>query len=152
MNDIRDMIRSLENIQTANGEVLYSVLDLKMKLNELRDGDITAEECILTPYYVHEGRRLELYEYELNIHVTDHDEFANYILTRTGKRNIEDVAADILRLNQECYISVPGGDCKLPVKRMERYIEFLCGAENLILQVRHVFGKFESKELWFAFY
>ena len=47
--------------------------------------------CILTPCYIHAGALYELYEYELNIRLTDQPDFHRYLLKKTGRKAVEDI-------------------------------------------------------------
>ena len=109
-------------------------------------------DCILTPYYIHAGALYELYEYELNIRLTDQPDFRRYLLKKTGKGTVEEVPDQIVRLQRECYIEVLTADGLLPLGRLLQYIDFLSAEEAVISQVQQVFGAYQTDGLWFSVY
>ncbi len=109
-------------------------------------------DCILTPYYIHAGALYELYEYELNIRSTDQPDFHRYLLTKTGKRSVEEIPNQVVRLQKECYIEAAKASGRLPVGRLLRYVDFLCAEEPMMSQIQQVFCSYQQNDLWFAFY
>ena len=108
--------------------------------------------CILTPCYIHAGALYELYEYELNIRLTDQPDFHRYLLKKTGRKTVEDVPDHIVRLQKECCIEVSKAEGQLPVERLLQFVDFLCAEEAVISQVQQVFGAYQSDGLWFSVY
>ena len=147
-----DVIRLAERVERPNGEELYRIEGFREQLEALNEGTLIVEDCILTPYYIHDGAMYELYEYELNIRLTDQPDFHRYLLKKTGKGTVEEVPDQIVRLQRECYIEVLKADGQLPVGRLLQYIDFLFAEEAVISQVQQVFGVYQRNDLWFAFY
>ena len=147
-----DEIRLAERVERPNGEELYRIEGFREQLEALNEGTLIVEDCILTPYYIHDGAMYELYEYELNIRLTDQPDFHRYLLKKTGKGTVEEVPDQIVRLQRECYIEVLKADGQLPVGRLLQYIDFLFAEEAVISQVQQVFGVYQRNDLWFAFY
>ena len=83
VTEINSMIKSVEYA----GEIFVNL----QELNELlkMDFKIEMEDCLITPYYIQDNRRMELYQYEFCC--TNELEFQQYILKLTGKEKIEDV-------------------------------------------------------------
>ena len=147
-----DVIRLAERVERPNGEELYRIVGFREQLEALNEGTLIVEDCILTPYYIHDGAMYELYEYELNIRLTDQPDFHRYLLKKTGKGTEEEVPDQIVRLQRECYIEVLKADGQLPVGRLLQYIDFLFAEEAVISQVQQVFGVYQLDGLWLAFY
>ena len=147
-----DVIRLAERVERPNGEELYRIEGFREQLEALNEGTLIVEDCILTPYYIHDGAMYELYEYELNIRLTDQPDFHRYLLKKTGKGTVEEVPDQIVRLQRECYIEVLTADGLLPLGRLLQYIDFLSAEEAVISQVQQVFGAYQTDGLWFSVY
>lgn len=147
-----DEIRLAERVERPNGEELYRIAGFREQLEALNESILIVEDCILTPYYIHDGALYELYEYEMNIRLTDQPDFRRYLLKKTGKGTVEEVLDQIVRLQRECYIEVLTADGLLSVGRLLQYIDFLFAEETVISQVQQVFGAYQSDGLWFSVY
>ncbi len=147
-----DEIRLAERVERPNGEELYRIAGFREQLEALNEGILIVEDCILTPYYIHDGALYELYEYELNIRLTDQPDFRRYLLKKTGKGTVEEVPDQIVRLQRECYIEVLTADGLLSVGRLLQYIDFLFAEETVISQVQQVFGVYQPDGLRFSVY
>ena len=147
-----DEIRLAERVERPNGEELYRIAGFREQLEALNEGILIVEDCILTPYYIHDGALYELYEYEMNIRLTDQPDFRRYLLKKTGKGTVEEVPDQIVRLQRECYIEVLPADGLLSVGRLLQYIDFLFAEETVISQVQQVFGVYQPDGLRFSVY
>ena len=147
-----DVIRLAERGERPNGEELYRIEGFREQLEALNEDTLIVEDCILTPYYIHAGALYELYEYELNIRLTDQPDFRRYLLKKTGKGTVEEVPDQIVRLQRECYIEVLTADGLLSVGRLLQYIDFLFAEETVISQVQQVFGVYQPDGLRFSVY
>lgn len=147
-----DVIRLAERVERPNGEELYRIAGFREQLEALNEGILIVEDCILTPYYIHDGALYELYEYEMNIRLTDQPDFRRYLLKKTGKGTVEEVPDQIVRLQRECYIEVLTADGLLSVGRLLQYIDFLFAEETVISQVQQVFGVYQPDGLRFSVY
>ena len=147
-----DVIRLAERVERPNGEELYRIAGFREQLEALNESILIVEDCILTPYYIHDGALYELYEYEMNIRLTDQPDFRRYLLKKTGKGTVEEVPDQIVRLQRECYIEVLTADGLLSVGRLLQYIDFLFAEETVISQVQQVFGVYQPDGLWFSVY
>ena len=147
-----DEIRLAERVERPNGEELYRIAGFREQLEALNEGILIVEDCILTPYYIHDGALYELYEYELNIRLTDQPDFRRYLLKKTGKGTVEEVPDQIVRLQRECYIEVLTADGLLSVGLLLQYIDFLFAEETVISQVQQVFGVYQPDGLRFSVY
>lgn len=147
-----DEIRLAERVERPNGEELYRIAGFREQLEALNEGILIVEDCILTPYYIHDGALYELYEYEMNIRLTDQPDFHRYLLKKTGRKTVEDVPDHIVRLQKECCIEVSKAEGPLLVERLLQYVDFLCAEEVMISQIQQVFGTYQRNDLWFSVY
>ncbi len=152
MVTLSDIVQRSKSEKRANGEVFYSLVDFRGQLEALKEAALAVPDCILTPYYIHAGALYELYEYELNIHLTDQPDFHRYLLKKTGRKTVEDIPDHIVRLQKECCIEVSKAEGRLSVERLLQYVDFLCAEEAMISQIQRVFGAYQSDGLWFSVY
>ena len=152
MVTLLDIVQRSKSEKRANGEVFYNLADFQRQLEALKADSLAVPDCILTPYYIHAGALYELYEYELNIRLTDQPDFHRYLLKKTGQSSVEDIPDHIVRLQKECCIEVSKAEGQLPVERLLQFVDFLCAEEAVISQVQQVFGAYQSDGLWFSVY
>ena len=152
MVTLSDIVQRSKSEKRANGEVFYSLVDFRGQLEALKEAALAVPDCILTPYYIHAGALYELYEYELNIRLTDQPDFHRYLLKKTGRKTVEDIPDHIVRLQKECCIEVSKAEGRLSVERLLQYVDFLCAEEAMISQIQRVFGAYQSDGLWFSVY
>lgn len=152
MVTLLDIVQRSKSEKRANGEVFYNLADFQRQLEALKADSLAVPDCILTPYYIHAGALYELYEYELNIHLTDQPDFHRYLLKKTGRKTVEDIPDHIVRLQKECCIEVSKAEGRLSVERLLQYVDFLCAEEAMISQIQRVFGAYQSDGLWFSVY
>ena len=153
MKTLSNIVECIKKIETPGGEVLYSLWELENQLSKMGDDtDIIVTDCIITPNYVCEGGRYELYEYELNIRIKDNPDFEQYLLGKTGKSDLSDIPSEVVTLNQECYIEVQKQSGTLSVMRIKRYIAYLHNTKECISQIQDIFNEFNIQNLWFTFY
>lgn len=95
ITEIKTVIKSTEYA----GEIFINLqeLDNLLKTNL----KIEMEECIITPYYIQDNKRMELYQYEFCC--TDEIDFEEYILKLTGKEKKEDISEDVICLRKNCF-------------------------------------------------
>lgn len=152
MPTLFDVVQLTKMMERTNGEVFYNLVAFRNQLEKLNKNNLSVTECIITPYYIHNGYLYELYEYELSVSLTDKRDFHQYLLKRTGRKEVKEIPDEIVNLHRECHIEVLKNDCRLPIKRLQQYIDFLCSSKELISQVHKVFGTFQYDDLWFSFY
>ena len=131
----------LNSIEYA-GEVFINLQELN---NLLKKGvRIEMDECLIIPYYIQNGKRLELYQYEFCC--TDKIDFPNYILKLTGKEKMEDVSEEILYLRRNCFSTYDEPD------RLVDFLTFIFENETLKNEVKLAFGEFCIENLYATVY
>lgn len=84
-------------------EVFVDLLDFIKVIEFNVDNNIIMDSCIITPYYIQNNKRLELYQYEF--FVSDEYDFEDYIMMKTGKK-LKDVSSEIMTLRKICFAKV----------------------------------------------
>ena len=140
---ITDIYTMTEHI-VFSGEILVSVYDFINILRTDIGNQIVIEECLITPYYIENDKRLELYQYEL--YVTSECNFEDYILKKTGKTRLEDIPDKIIKLREVCFAK--NGE----TKKVVDYLKFLFSNQDLRREVEQAFNTFNKKNLYIAIY
>lgn len=152
MKYLQEIIQALNATELPNGEILYGFSDFYDVIKKICEEYIETDDCIITPYYVCEGRRLELYEYEMNIRLVDESDFEQYLLGKTGKIKVDDIPKAVILLHKNCYYEILKTEGKVSIEKIRQYIDYLYNSDNLKKQVQQVFGRFDSQHLMFEFY
>lgn len=131
----------LETIEYA-GEIFINLQELDEFLKV--ETSIEMEEVLITPYYIQDDKRLELYKYEFCC-IKDCD-FKDYVLKLTGKKLIEDISEEILAIRNICFATVDEPN------KLKDFLEFLFQNKNLQKEVKQVFGEYVAKNLYAIVY
>ena len=149
MQDIKDFVRSIEMT-----EKLFSLVDLYAFICSKFDETFqVGREWYIVPFYVHGGKRYELYYYELKIAPEGSLDFIDYALSVTGKANIECIPEETLEMYRKCYIKCDGVK-KHVLEKLIEYLEFIFEYKPLQEEVKKVYGitDFDRNELYAAIY
>lgn len=138
ITEINTVIKSIE----YTGEILINLQELYNLL--MTDFSIEMEECIITPYYIQDNKRMELYQYEF--YCTDKLDFEDYILRLTGKEKIEDVSEEVFYLRRNCFSM-----CKEP-SGLADFLKFLFQNKILKEEVKQAFGSYAVENLYAVVY
>ena len=124
------------------GEKFINLLELE----ELLEDEIVLEmdEVIITPYYIQNDKRLELYQYEFCC--MKNCNFKEYVLNLTGKKRIEDIPKEILTIRNSCFATVDEPD------KLKDFLKFLFQNKYLQKEVEQVFGEYVVKNLYAIVY
>ena len=147
MKSLNNIIQTLPCKMISN-EKYYKLSDLLKKLNA-EEGDIVeVEELILTPYYISDGRRLELYEYELDIFAECGRSVEDYLLTLTGKQSVQDIPSNIVQMRTQCYMLFDQKTSRIEVSRLVGYLHFVLTNRDIQNQANSCFGSFDADNLY----
>lgn len=138
ITEIHTVIKSIE----FNGEIFINLQKLYNLLKT--DFRIEVEECIITPYYIQDNKRMELYQYEFCC--TGELDFEDYILKLTGKEKIEDVSEEIFNLRRNCFST-----CDEP-NGLADFLKFLLESETLKEEIERAFGDYSVGNLYAVVY
>lgn len=152
MKNLLNIVRELKGIRLPNDEILYSLEELRKTLDTMKENVLEVEDCVITPYYFYEGKRVELYEFEFNIRLVNTPDFNRYILSKTGKTQIKDIPEEVIFQQKNCYQEVVKTDNKLSKDRIQQYIQYLYDNKALKKEIQKIFGKFDKEKILFEFY
>ena len=138
ITEISTVIKSVEYA----GEIFINLKELDDLLKT--DFKLEMEECLITPYYIQDNKRMELYQYEFCC--TDEFDFEKYILKLTGKEKIEDISEGIRCLRKSCFLTCDklGG--------LIDYLKFLLDNKTLKKEMEKVFGHYSVENLYAVVY
>lgn len=102
------------------------------------------EECLITPYYIQDNKRMELYQYEFCC--TDDIDSEEYILKLTGKEKKEDISEEILCLRKNCFST-----CDEPNGLVD-FLKFLFENKTLKKEIEQVFDDYNAEDLYAVVY
>ncbi|MCM1161735.1 MAG: hypothetical protein NC412_10970 [Roseburia sp.] len=123
-----------------SGEVLINLFDFNNVLKSDIGKQIEMEECLITPYYIQDNKRMELYQYEFCI--CNECNFEDYILRLTGKRNFEDIPEEIINLRKICFAKISENN------KIFDYLNFLFKNQELRREVEQNFDNFNEVNLY----
>ncbi|MBE6008656.1 MAG: hypothetical protein E7235_05605 [Lachnospiraceae bacterium] len=151
MNNIENTLQSI-NSRQISGETFYSMYELKNALESSTDEYIEFGDYGITPYYIADGKILELYEYELTISKDESNSFEEFILNLTGRDSIESVPADIIELRRNCFIRVENDFYKMKKQLLIDFFDFVMNEVAVRRQVESSFGAYDKKNIFFELY
>lgn len=138
ITEINTVIKSVEYA----GEILINLHELDNLLKT--DFRIEMEECLITPYYIQDNKRMELYQYEFCC--TGEFDFEGYILKLTGKEKIEDISEEILCLRKKCFSTCDEPD------GLTDFLKFLLDNKTLKEEIKKIFGHYSVENLYAVVY
>ncbi len=138
ITEINAVIKSVEYA----GEIFINLQELNNLLKT--DFRIEMEECLITPYYIQDNKRMELYQYEFCC--TGEFDFEEYILKLTGKEKIEDVSEEIFYRRKNCFSTCD------ETSGLNDFLKFLFNNKTLKEEIEQVFGDYIAENLYAVVY
>lgn len=123
-----------------SGEKFVNLYDFYNVLKSNIGKQIEMEECLITPYYIQNNKRMELYQYEFCI--CNEYNFEDYILKLTGKSNFEDIPEEIISLRKICFARIDENN------KLFDYLNFLFENQELRREVEQIFDNFSELNLY----
>lgn len=151
MKSIYDIIQLLD-VNSMFNERYYRFEDLRRYIDDLSDQLIETEDYILTPFYIFQGKRMELYEYKLRVIVEKRGSFEDYLLAITGKKSVKDISEQIIKRNRICYIECEDNTHMIKVNYLQKYINFLLFNDDIQCQVKKYLDSYDKNNLYFEIY
>lgn len=133
--------------EIIGGEEMMNLHEV-VKCIELDQTPSPIEECIITPYYIDKKGRYELYQYEFCVEQMNGKTFDEYILRSTGKKKVEEVPENIIKIRQMCYAKLDKDNQSDILKRIKEYFHFLLNDEEVQKEIKDVFGEFDQNKLY----
>lgn len=91
-------------------------------------------DLVITPYYIVNNRRMELYEFTLSIRIVKSPRGKEWLfLEETGKKTIEEIDSSVIDKLDNTYYEVLDGDYKYLASCLQRYIEYMINQEYNII-------------------
>ena len=144
--DIIGICSKLNTISVSN-ELFFSCNDF---FNLLKmDGDIGYIDCIITPFYISNNKRYELYEYELVMSSTE--SFEQYMEIVTGHK-FEAVNKNVIEIRRHCYIELSDKVNSDVTAEVIEYIEYIKNSIKLQNEIKDMFDGFDDAKMFFAIY
>ena len=133
------------------GEELLNLCELASCV-ELDKTPQLIDSCIIMPFYVSDGSRYELYQYEFYIESQNGESFQEYILRVIGRKNIEYVPTDIFEIRQRCFVKLEEGNQNDILSKMKEYFMFLMKDEKIRKEIKDIFSEFDINKLFVCIY
>ena len=137
--------------RNIGGEEMLNLYELVKCIESDRTPSLI-EECIIIPYYIDEKGRYELYQYEFCIEEMNEETFEEYILRITGKKEIEEISNNIIRIRQICYAKLGGDNQGDILNKIKKYFLFLMNDEDIQREIVGIFGEFNPNKLYICIY
>ena len=148
LNDLFNTISALERSNTK----YYKLNDLHNALNKISGEEIEVEDTILTPFYICDLGILEIYDYELNIRLVDRPSEENFILTRTGKKSINEVSSEIEQKLRSCYLELVKPQKFLSTDMLKKYVDYVKTSPEIKERIGEYLHEFDEDKLYFEIY
>lgn len=151
MLNIKDLLKNIEKIKISNGEY-YNLQIFYEKLIAINEELKLEDDIIITPYYISEGKVLEIYDYELNIRLVDKVDIDKYLLSKTGKKSIEEINEIILDKLINCYIELEECEQNKLIEKIVKYIQYTVKSDELKKRIEKIYKSFDENKIYFEIY
>ncbi len=148
LNELLNTISALERSNTK----YYRLNDLLNALNKTYGEELEVDDTILTPFYICDLGILEIYDYELNIRLVDRPSKENFILTKTGKKSIDEVNTEIEHKLRSCYLELVKPQKSLSIDKLEKYINYVKTSPEIKERIEEYLHEFDNGKLYFESY
>lgn len=146
-----DKYASMISTKNIGGEEMWNLCELVRCMEE--DEPLPfIEECIITPYYINENERYELYQYEFCAEKDNGETFDEYILRMTGKSKIEEIPEDIIRIRKICFGKINEDNQSGILKKIKEYFYFLMNDEEVQREIKNIFEEFNINKIYVCIY
>ena len=139
ITDIHSNLRTI----TISNEVYFNCNDFFELLKT--ENDIRFIDCIITPFYISNNKRYELYEYELIMSSTE--SFQQYMTIVAG-RQYESINNNVLEIRRNCYIELSDRINSDITADVIKYIEYLMDNIKLKNEVKDIFDEYDASKIF----
>ncbi|MBF2599163.1 hypothetical protein IA929_03995 [Listeria seeligeri] len=131
MNSLETLL-ILKNTSTIshNKKEYFSLLAVKDVINSNS----------VTKFNIEDGKIYEIYQNELLIRTEKFIGIENYILERTGKKDLADISKQIIDLNKHCYYEVSTADGYF--EAIKSYIDYIVVNKDTISNIEKNFTNY----------
>jgi hypothetical protein len=146
-----DLINSISALERSNTKY-YRLNDLHNALNKMYGEEIEINDAILTPFYICDLGVLEIYDYELNIRLVERPSEETFILTKTGKKSINEVSSEIVQKLRNCYLEIVKPQRFLLTNMLEKYVDYVKTSPEIKERISEYLHEFDNDKLYFEIY
>ena len=151
VKSLNDLLNSINTIERSNTKY-YRLNDLHNALTKMYGEEIEVDDTILTPSYICDLGVLEIYDYELNIRLVDRPSEETFILTKTGKKSIDEVSIEIEQKLRSCYLELVKPQRFLLSNIMEKYVDYVKTSPEIEERISQYLHEFDNDKLYFEIY
>ncbi|MDF2884629.1 MAG: hypothetical protein K0R54_5198 [Clostridiaceae bacterium] len=148
LNDLLNSISVLERSDTK----YYKLNDLYNTLKKMYGETVELSDTIITPFYICDFGVLEIYDYELNIRLVDSPNKEAFILTKTGKKSINEVNPEIVQKLTNCYLEIVKPQRVLLTNILEKYVDYVKNSPQIKERINEYLHEFDNEKLYFEVY
>ncbi|AGF55476.1 hypothetical protein B0P06_000428 [Clostridium saccharoperbutylacetonicum] len=148
LNDLLNSISVLERSDTK----YYKLNDFHSALNKMYGEAVELSDTIITPFYICDSGILEIYDYELNIRLVDSHNKEALILTKTGKKSINEVNPEIVQKLTNCYLEIVKPQRVLLTNILEKYVDYVKTSPQIKERISEYLHEFDNEKLYFEVY
>ncbi len=148
---LSDLLGLISSIEKSNGRY-YKLNDFFDILDKMTEDEIEVEDTIITPFYICDLGVLELYDYEFNIRLVNSSNVDNFILVKTGKKNLGEVSAEIEEKLRKCYVELVIPQKFLSIFRLQEFIGYVKDSLEIKERIRDTVHEFNGDKLYFEVY
>lgn len=146
--DLLNTISALERLNTK----YYNLNDFHDALDKISGEEVEVDDTILTPFYICDSGILEIYDYELNIRLVDRSNEENFILTKTGKKSINEVNPEIEQKIRSCYLELVKPQKFLSNDLLKKYVDYVRTSPEIKERIGEYLHEFDDDKLYFEIY
>lgn len=151
MRTLHDLLDDTKTIELSNIKY-YELNNFYDNLTQVSEDEVLVDDAILTPFYICEQGVLEIYDYELNIRKVTNFDINNFILTKTGKKNIEEVDLSIEQKLRHCYIEIIAPKQSLSINDLKKYVNYLRNSSEVKVRITDALHEFNDNKFFFEVY
>ena len=152
------LLSGLSRTEKSN-ECHYNMAELGHELQINGSAEILVDDdCLILPFYICKEGRYEMYWFELLIRLVESPSFDNYVLTKTGHKNVAMVDKSIKDRMERLYIEILHPSVTLSSAKLLNYVNFIKDSEEVKKDVVDAFigdfehFEFDANKLYFAVY
>lgn len=150
MIDLLKYIKEIECWKIFRTE-MYPLKFFYEKLKQLDKQELKTEDIVLTPFYIDNGKRYELYDYELSIKWIDKEinieSYTNKLFRNLAKN---EMPKELIEKNRIRFIPIKNN--KVSKERIVQYLEYVLASQDIRDTISQIFGDFNIEKLYFEIF
>lgn len=130
---------------------MYPLKFFYEKLKQLDKQEVKTEDIVLTPFYIDNGKRYELYDYELSIKGIDKEinveSYTNKIFRNIAEN---EMPKELIEKNKIRFIPIKNN--KVSKEKIVQYLEYVLASQDIRDTILQIFGDFNIEKLYFKIF